>query len=230
VAYWRIVAAMPCLDESTVLAFVQGTLTSDIRTAAENHIDECAACNELVALCATGSRATTRDARSDGDGPLTSGESAPIRERVIDGRFRLQALAGSGAMGRVYRATDLESGERVALKMLRDAGRNDERRFEREARVLASVVHPHVVRYIAHGRAASLRYLVMEWLEGEDLRHRLLRGPMTVDEALQMALRAADGLGRLTLMAPCTVTSNPATCFSSVGASIRARSMGTCTT
>ncbi|MCA9711311.1 MAG: protein kinase, partial [Myxococcales bacterium] len=77
----------------------------------------------------------------------------------------------SGGMGLIFRADDLHTGRTVALKVI--AGDDDDAnivRFDREAKVLATVSHPGVVRYVAHGTtAAGARYLAMEWLEGEDL-------------------------------------------------------------
>ena len=114
---------------------------------------------------------------------------------VIGGRFELLAEAGSGGMGTVYRARDRESGEFVALKVLRRDGEPDVERFVREAQVLAELAHPGVVRYVAHGATPSGDlYLAMEWLQGEDLAQRLERQGMTVPEALELGARAADAL------------------------------------
>ena len=89
-------------------------------------------------------------------------------------------------MGAVYRARDQATGEVVALKFLRGgpgAG-SAEARFVEEARVLAALSHPGIVRYVAHGRTADGEpYLVMEWLKGEDLAARLRSAPLSVEEA-----------------------------------------------
>lgn len=86
---------------------------------------------------------------------------------VIAGRFTVEALAGRGGMGAVYRASDSVTGERVAIKALRgEVDLRERERFVREAMVLSRVSHPNVVRYVAHGVTDSgERYLAMEWLE-----------------------------------------------------------------
>jgi serine/threonine protein kinase len=89
---------------------------------------------------------------------------------VLEGRFELERRAGSGGMGEVFEARDRSSGEAVAVKVMLAADATDQRRFVREAQVLAALEHPGIVRYVAHGVAAAGRpYLAMEWLEGEDL-------------------------------------------------------------
>ncbi len=118
-------------------------------------------------------------------------------ERVA-GRFELEELAQSGGMGAVWRAHDAVSGERVAVKILRASGPAHEQRFIREAHLLADLHHDAIVRHIAHGRTpGGDLYLAMEWLDGEDVAHRLMRGPSTVPEALALARRAASALAVL---------------------------------
>lgn len=70
--------------------------------------------------------------------------------QVLVERFMLEQLAGRGGMGEVYRAQDRSTGQRVAIKVLHAQG-GDAARFEREARILAELNHPLVVRYVAHG-------------------------------------------------------------------------------
>ena len=93
---------------------------------------------------------------------------------VIAQRFQIERLGAVGGMGSVYLAIDQTSGSRVALKVMRDQGSGDTERFLRETRMLAELDHPNVVRYIAHGvTSLGAPFLVMEWLEGEDLASRL---------------------------------------------------------
>src|SRR5262245_46675384 len=93
---------------------------------------------------------------------------------LIDARFEIVELAGEGGMGTVYRAVDRADGANVALKLLRDPEGSGAARFAHEAKVLARIEHPHVVRYVTHGVApGGDPYLVMEWLEGESLAERL---------------------------------------------------------
>lgn len=113
---------------------------------------------------------------------------------MLANRFELQTLAGSGGMGRVYRARDQATERDVAVKVLPADG--DAVRFVREAEVLASLDHPGVVRHVAHGvTPEGWQYLAMEWLEGEDVSGRLDRaGTLSVQETLLLATGVADAL------------------------------------
>lgn len=113
---------------------------------------------------------------------------------VIASRFEVISFVGEGGMGEVYRAIDRQTGEPVALKHVR-GGREGEQRFFREARALALLSHPAIVRYVAHGSlSGGEHYLAMEWLEGETLRSRLERGPLPLEEAVDLARRVAGAL------------------------------------
>ncbi len=93
---------------------------------------------------------------------------------LIAARFELQHLAGEGGMGAVYRAHDRLTGNAVAVKVLTHVSEDCEERFMREARALAELNHAAVVGHLDHGRTHDDRaYLVMEWLEGEELSTRL---------------------------------------------------------
>src|SRR5258706_15425391 len=109
---------------------------------------------------------------------------------VIGDRFEVEGLAGQGGMATVYRTRDRQSGDPVAVKVLRPEGGENAERLMREARVLARLGHPGIVRYVDHGTTARGElYLAMEWLEGEDLSRRLERGPLSIDETLAPARR-----------------------------------------
>jgi eukaryotic-like serine/threonine-protein kinase len=115
---------------------------------------------------------------------------------LLGDRFELEQQIGSGGMGVVFRARDRASGETVAVKVISEGGEHRTERFEREIEVLAELTHPGVVRHVAHGVMASgAPFLVMEWLEGEDLKHRLARAPLTPGESIQLATRVAEALG-----------------------------------
>jgi tetratricopeptide (TPR) repeat protein len=115
---------------------------------------------------------------------------------LIAGRFSLEALAGEGGMGTVYRARDSHTGQSVALKLLQRNDRPQEgERFAREAELLSELRHPGIVAYLAHGRTEiGQPYLAMEWLEGEDLEKRLSRGALTLSESLTLVRCAAEAL------------------------------------
>jgi hypothetical protein len=111
---------------------------------------------------------------------------------VVARRFEVERLAGSGAMGIVYRAADRQTGGRVALKVLAHGSAD---RFLREARVLAELAHPNIVGYVDHGYTEAREpYLAMEWLEGIDLSQRLSSGPLPLVEALVLAGAVAGAL------------------------------------
>lgn len=112
----------------------------------------------------------------------------------IDGRFEIEAVAGAGAMGVVYRAHDRAAQCLVAVKVL-SCGDSQRERFAREVELLEQLDHPNVVRYVAHGTThAGTSYLAMEWLAGEDLAQRLSRGPVGVDGTLALARALAAAL------------------------------------
>ena len=117
---------------------------------------------------------------------------------VLENRFVIDRLAGAGGMGEVYRALDRQSGGLVAVKILRGDGAGDLARFEREARILRAIDDPHVVRHIAQGSVpAGDPYLVMEWLDGEDLSRCLRRGRLEFVESISLCVDIADALGVL---------------------------------
>jgi len=114
---------------------------------------------------------------------------------TLSGRFDIECLAKSGGMGAVYRARDRLTGERVAIKVANAAEHGLLERLDREARVLADLRHPTIVRYVAHGETRNGDpFLAMEWLDGIDLADRLVAGPLTVDETLALGQRVAEGL------------------------------------
>jgi eukaryotic-like serine/threonine-protein kinase len=109
------------------------------------------------------------------------------------GAYEVLAKLGEGGMGEVYRARDTKLGRDVALKFLSEtfAGDADRlARFEREARTLASLNHPHIAQVYGF----EDRALVMELVEGEDLSDRIARGPIPLDEALTLARQIAEAL------------------------------------
>jgi serine/threonine protein kinase len=117
------------------------------------------------------------------------------RGDVLEGRFEIEERAGAGGMGEVFRARDLQSGERVAVKILLGEAGAHAARFTLETRALLSLSHPSIVRYVGHGTAASGEpYLVMEWLNGEDLSKRLLRGALGIEESIDVVSRIAGAL------------------------------------
>ena len=113
------------------------------------------------------------------------------------GVYHLQTLLGKGGMGEVYRARDTRLGRDVAIKVLPRAFTADPdrlARFEREARVLASLNHPHIGTIHGLEESEGVRALVLELVEGETLADRLHRGAVAIPDALAMARQIADAL------------------------------------
>ena len=113
------------------------------------------------------------------------------------GPYEILAPLGAGGMGEVYRATDTKLGRDVAIKVLpaemaSDAGRLE--RFQREAHLLAALNHPHIAAIHGLEEADGQPFLVLELVEGEDLKERLARGAIPVDEALEIAVQVAEAL------------------------------------
>jgi tetratricopeptide (TPR) repeat protein len=115
---------------------------------------------------------------------------------VVADRFLVLGLAGAGGMGSVWRAHDRLTGSLAALKVVHAPTPSAEERLEKEARVLAELSHPRIVRYVAHGELPDgALWLAMDWLEGEDLASFLRKGKtLSVAEALELAARVADAL------------------------------------
>src|ERR1041384_3164153 len=114
----------------------------------------------------------------------------------LDDRFELEQSIGAGGMGTVFRARDAISGEIVAVKIIAEGQSHLAERFAREVKVLAALSHPGIVRYISHGVTSSGKlFLVMEWVDGETLKARLERGPLTLGESITLATRIAEALG-----------------------------------
>jgi serine/threonine protein kinase/tetratricopeptide (TPR) repeat protein len=116
---------------------------------------------------------------------------------AVAGRFELVKIARTGGMAAVYHARDRQTGQPVAIKLLRrDWEDDDAERFRSEAELLAGLQHPGIVRYVHHGQGAGGElYLALEWLDGEDLGARLQRGTLSLDETLQLISRVAEALG-----------------------------------
>ncbi len=123
----------------------------------------------------------------------------PLTPGTRLGPYEIVAVAGAGGMGEVYRARDTRLGRDVAIKVLPehlsgDVGRRE--RFEREARAVSALNHPHICVLYDIGSEGGADYLVMEHLEGETIADRLLRGPLPPDQVLRYAAEIADALAK----------------------------------
>jgi len=115
------------------------------------------------------------------------------------GPYEVVSPLGAGGMGEVYRARDTRLGRDVAIKVLpQHLSENPEvhARFEREARTISSLNHPHICTLHDVGRDQDVEYLVMELIDGETLAERLERGPLAIPEVLKLGTQIADALDR----------------------------------
>src|ERR1700740_174498 len=115
------------------------------------------------------------------------------------GPYEILSAIGAGGMGEVYRARDTRLDSTIAIKVLPShlAARPELReRFEREARTIASLNHPHICTLYDIGHQDGIDFLVMEYLEGETLAERLKKGPLPLGQVLQYAIEIADALDK----------------------------------
>lgn len=119
---------------------------------------------------------------------------------TLNGKYRLEKPLGGGAMGMVYEATDLTAGHRVAVKLITAEGAQSNvllQRFQREAKACEAAPSKHIVRVLAAEREtiSGLPYMVMDYLDGEDLETLVERlGPLPPELALRIAAQACEGL------------------------------------
>src|SRR4249919_1029697 len=113
------------------------------------------------------------------------------------GPYEIVALLGAGGMGEVYRARDTRLARDVALKVLRQdlsARLGGRARFEREARTVSGLNHPHICTLFDVGREGETDYLVMELVTGDTLAHRLAKGPLPATDVLRLGTQIAGAL------------------------------------
>src|SRR5688572_13772830 len=115
--------------------------------------------------------------------------------QVIAGRFELEAEVHAGSMARVFLARDRQALTSVALKIPIRDDEVDMSRFRREADILESLQHSGIVRHVAHDTTSyATAYLATEWIEGETLFARLMRGQLSIADSVFVALRVAEAL------------------------------------
>lgn len=140
--------------------------------------------------------AFTRSARAD-----SLSEVAPFTRTLpeqIGGRYRIDRILGEGGAGCVYHATHVDLKRAVAIKVVRPGKEtaHSVERMRREARAVAKLRGPHVVRLLDYGDDPTLgRYIVMEYVEGCTLREQLERGPFAPERAVSLAIQACEALG-----------------------------------
>src|SRR5882757_6258934 len=115
------------------------------------------------------------------------------------GPYEIQSPLGAGGMGEVYRARDTRLDRIVAIKILPPQLANDpirKQRFEREAKTISGLNHPHICVLHDVGSQDGMDYLVMECVEGETLAQRLEKGPMPLEQVLKFGGQIADALDK----------------------------------
>ena len=123
--------------------------------------------------------------------PLTTGSRL--------GPYEILAPLGAGGMGEVYRARDTRLERTVAIKVLAShlaTSPEVRQRFEREARTISQLSHPHICALHDVGREGDVEYLVMEYLEGDTLADRLAKGPLPIEQTLRFGVQIADALDK----------------------------------
>src|SRR6202049_2399725 len=115
------------------------------------------------------------------------------------GPYETVSPLGAGGMGEVYRARDTRLGRDVAIKILPKEMSSDparKQRFEREAKTISSLNHPHICTLHDIGSQDGVDYLVMECVEGETLAKRLEKGPLPLKQVLKYGAQIADALDK----------------------------------
>ncbi len=115
------------------------------------------------------------------------------------GPYEILSPIGAGGMGEVYKARDTRLDRTVAIKVLPEHVAADpdlKQRFEREAKTISSLNHPHICTLHDIGSQDGIDFLVMEYLEGDTLAQRLEKGALPLDQALKIAIEIADALDK----------------------------------
>ena len=121
----------------------------------------------------------------------------PTGQRL--GPYEILSAVGAGGMGEVYRARDTRLDRTVAIKILPSHLSSDparKQRFEREAKIISSLNHPHICVLHDVGHQDGLDYLVMEYVQGETLAQRIEKGPLPLDQVLKYGAQIADALDK----------------------------------
>src|ERR1700739_2228694 len=128
---------------------------------------------------------------------ISRGDDSSLPPGTMLGPYEVEALLGAGGMGEVFRARDTRLDRTVAIKVHPGTMSPDplrRQRFEREARAISALQHPNICTLYDVGMQGKVQYLVMEYLEGETLAARLLKGRLPLDLTLRYATEVADAL------------------------------------
>ncbi len=184
---------MPCLDENTLAAFLDGTLGSASMVEVERHVEQCPSCGGLVATLIRGQGSQPHSA------PLLPKPPSELIRGVLVGRYVLLERLGAGGMGVVYSAYDPTLERKVALKLVRELADPEaleqvRARLLREGKVVAQLSHPNVVAVYDMGIFEEQVYVAMELVEGGTLGGWLKQQRRGWREVLEKFLAAGEGL------------------------------------
>jgi len=211
-----------------LLAFVVGDLPAQRLDEIANHIEQCPACVKTLSTTSSPPDALERDLRArcklEMDTPWHQQDIVRLVKQVRDtellrqqgrgassgtggdapddvGEYQLLEQLGAGGMGRAFKAVHRRLGKIVAVKLLSTERARDPQaisRFMREMRTVANIDHPHIVKTFDGGEHQGTHYLVMEFVDGENLSELLDRvGPLPVGIACEIARQAALGLAAI---------------------------------
>ena len=182
---------MSCLEEGALLDYLAGRLDGAATARAREHIATCALCHAIASDLVLSAAASVQTPRA-----LRAASYELAAGATLAGNYALEAPLGEGAMGVVWRAQHLVTGERVAIKLLKAFDREARRRFVREVTVAAALVHPGLVRVveILEDVEAGCPALVLELLEGRSLAAELANGPLDATRAGALALAVASAM------------------------------------
>ena len=155
-------------------------------------LDDSRFCNK----CGTPIHATVEEMDAVTRTLVTPSTSVPLAG-LLAGKYRLMEVIGHGGMGVVYKAEDLKLKRPVAIKFLpRELSSNPEarERFLQEARAAAALSHPNICTIHEVDESGDKPFIVMEYVEGENLREKIKKGPLPIEEAMCIAIQAAEGL------------------------------------
>ena len=179
-----------CLDEGTVVAFLDGRLLDTERSSVEDHLADCDNCTELMTLAAAEHSERSRAP----EGPPLIGSLAPGLR--VD-RYQILGAIGRGGMGEVYAAYHPDLDRRIALKVVNESGAGaPERRGRllREARAIARLSHANVISVFDAGTVGDRVYIAMEFVEGVTVDAWLRAEPRGWSEILDVYVGAGRGL------------------------------------
>ena len=177
-----------CLTGDLIQSYHEGRLPPAARSSVAGHLASCEECRRAAVLPLT-----------SGGGADTVPDPPSVPERI--GPYRIHRLIGRGGMGAVYEARHTKLDRVVALKVLPSPMRVDREyheRFDREARVIAKLQHPNIVRATDAGEVDGIPFLALELLDGVDIA-RLVQsaGRLPIGDAVEIAWQAAAGLAHL---------------------------------